>query len=120
MMLPYAISANRYWRNFRGRMVVSKEALEYKARVALICRDAGQQVHTGPVAVAMVIHPRMNKDGSASRVRLDIDNALKVIFDGLNGAAWVDDRQVVRLKIEYGKSVQDGGVSIDVTGMSHG
>jgi Holliday junction resolvase RusA-like endonuclease len=33
----------------------------------------------------------------ASRVRPDLDNAIKTVLDALTGVAWVDDRQVERL-----------------------
>ena len=32
--------------------------------------------------------------------RPDLDNVVKAIMDGLNGVAWVDDRQVVQLNVE--------------------
>lgn len=95
-------------------MVVSKEAIEYKARVATIFGMVGQHKHAGPVSVSMLMHPRMTKKGVASLVRADLDNLLKVIFDGLNGVAWVDDSQVVKLQAEFADPIDGGGVSISV------
>lgn len=114
ILIPWPVSTNRYWRNFKGRMVVSKEAVEYKARVATIFGMVGQHKHTGPVSVSMLMHPRMTKSGVASLVRADLDNLLKVIFDGLNGVAWVDDSQVVKLQAEFADPMDGGGVSISV------
>lgn len=105
---------NRYWRNFKGRMVVSKESVAYKARVAMICRMVGLPLLVGPVSVSLLIHPRLTKKGVASRVKQDIDNQIKVIFDGLNGVAWVDDSQVVKLQAEFADPIDGGGVSISV------
>lgn len=33
-------------------------------------------------------------------VRPDVDNIAKLICDGLNGLAWVDDKQVIKLTVE--------------------
>ena len=76
--LPYPISTNRYWRNFRGRMVVSKEAVAYKRLVAIAARYAGLLTPFGPeveIEVAVQIHPKTTKSGAASKARVDIDNA---------------------------------------------
>lgn len=115
VMLPWPVSSNRYWRNFRGRMVVSKEAIEYKARVASTFRAAGYKPLECPVSVALLIHPKLTTNGAASKVRQDIDNQIKVIFDGLNGVAWVDDSQVWKLSVEIALPIDGGGVSVLVS-----
>jgi crossover junction endodeoxyribonuclease RusA len=38
--------------------------------------------------------------GSDSKLRGDIDNYIKTIMDGLNGAAWDDDKQVMHVVAE--------------------
>jgi len=84
--LPYPPSANAYWRNVKGRVVVSAEARAYKAKVALLLRC---KPVSGPVAlVANMYRPAR---------RGDLDNTLKVLGDALNGLAWVDDSQVVEI-----------------------
>lgn len=84
--LPYPPSANAYWRNVHGRVVVSAEARAYKRKVALLARGKPLE---GPLSlVAHVYRPR--KAG-------DLDNSLKVLCDALNGVAWVDDSQVVEI-----------------------
>lgn len=114
-MLPYPVSANRYWKSFRGRMVVSKEAVEYKARVATIFRMVGQPlIEAGPVAAHILLHPRLTKKGVASLTRLDLGNTEKVVSDALNGVAWKDDKQLVRILLEIADPIEGGGVSISV------
>ena len=52
--------------------------------------------------VKMTVHFYVDKttvtvepyDVTPSKLRGDIDNYLKLLMDGLNGAAWVDDKQV--------------------------
>jgi len=114
VLIPYPVSANRYWRNFKGRMVVSKEAIQYKTGLAKLFLSVEQHKYICPVSVSMRVHPRLTKKGVASKVRADLDNLMKVIFDGLNGVAWVDDSQVVRILAEFSDPLPDGGVSIKV------
>jgi crossover junction endodeoxyribonuclease RusA len=88
--LPYPPSANRYWRNVKGRMVLSADARQYKHDAALYARDQRvTEPATGPLAVALVFY-RPRKSG-------DLDNRIKVCLDALNGIAWSDDDQVVEL-----------------------
>lgn len=51
--------------------------------------------HFGPFEVKIWLAER----GERGR-QLDVDNVAKACLDGLNGAVWRDDRQVVRLTIE--------------------
>lgn len=51
--LPMPVSANRYWRTFRGRMVVSAEAKAYKEQAGWLARAAGAELLTGDVALTV-------------------------------------------------------------------
>ena len=56
----------------------------------------------GPVTVTMLftfVKPKSVKRDYPT-VRPDIDNIVKSVLDGLNGAAWKDDSQVCRLIAE--------------------
>lgn len=99
LKLPYPPSANRYWRNFRGRMVVSDEARRYKTSAAILARMAGvKEMLTETVSVR--IH------GYRPRESGDIDNRLKILLDALSGVAWIDDKQVrqVYMVMDYDKA----------------
>lgn len=87
--LPYPPSANRYWRTFRGRAVLSAEAKVYKKHVAALLAAAGHKPVSGPVAYTAHIY-RPLRSG-------DLDNRLKVLGDALTGFAWLDDKQVVEI-----------------------
>jgi crossover junction endodeoxyribonuclease RusA len=39
-------------------------------------------------------------DGTQSKLRGDIDNYVKLLMDGLNGVAWLDDKQVIVVRAE--------------------
>lgn len=115
LSLPYPISTNRYWRTFRNRQIVSKEAVAYKARVAAIAAENGIKPTGKAVSLTVQLVPKANKDGSASKVCLDLDNCLKVCLDALQGVAYENDRQVRRIVAEYGSEpVAGGGLVVKV------
>lgn len=75
----------------------SKQAqryLQYKIDVGWAAREQKVKMHHSDVTVAARAHLHL---GSRD---MDIDNLAKSLLDGLNGIAWVDDRQVVKLTIE--------------------
>lgn len=86
LTLPYPPSANRYWRAARGRVFVSKEAKDFKAKVAEIAKATPL---TGPVDVRLMVY-RPARRG-------DLDNSIKVTLDALKGIAFEDDAQVESL-----------------------
>jgi len=89
IVLPLPPSANRYWRHYNGRVVVSEAAKTYKAGVWLVAQYQGMHPFTGPVAVYVHVY-RARKAG-------DLDNANKVLLDALCGIAYQDDAQIVEL-----------------------
>ena len=111
-MLPYPCPNNRYYRHFRGRTILSAEGRAYKDQVAWIAKTHKVKLIDGGVAVTMLFHPKQNKDGSASKVRQDIGEISKGIFDALNGIAYHDDKQIVATSTVIAEPVPDGGVSI--------
>jgi crossover junction endodeoxyribonuclease RusA len=114
-MVDYPVSANRYWRNFNGRMVVSAEASQYKQHVALLWASQSQPFHVGPVEVSILLHPKLTTKGEASRTRIDLDNCIKVAIDALNGVAFADDKQVRKLVAEIAEPVEGGALSVRVS-----
>jgi crossover junction endodeoxyribonuclease RusA len=111
MNLPYPISANRYWRNFKGRTVRSKEAEAYKGQVLA---ENAPNVTTGSVEVIVTLQPRLTVKGKASKTVIDLDNCLKVILDALQGIAYENDKQIKRISAEYGEPKLGGGLIIQV------
>lgn len=112
LTLPYPISANRYWCNFRGRMVVSSEAKQYKRRVAQMAQSAGCFCLDGEIAINLILQPKAKQDGTASRVRMDLDNALKVLLDALQGVAYHNDKQIRRIVAQYSDEAVAGGAVV--------
>ena len=89
--LPLPPSANRYWRTYRGRTVVSADAKTYKQGVWLQAQHAGMRPFSGPVAVYLHVY-RARRSG-------DLDNYAKVTLDALRGVAYNDDAQIVELHL---------------------
>jgi crossover junction endodeoxyribonuclease RusA len=87
--LPYPPSANRYWRNYNGRMVVSAEATAYKWAVREITDEIAPRCLTGKIVVHVLVY-RPQKRG-------DLDNTLKILFDSLSGIAYEDDSQIIAI-----------------------
>jgi len=124
IVLPYPVSVNRYWKNFRGRTVRSKEAIEYKEAVASIANEFIDAPLVGCVSVSMTLHPERPKDwekrqrkdarwGLGVR-RIDLDNAMKVAIDALQDIAFENDRQITKLTIKLGQPIEGGGLSVSI------
>lgn len=115
LKLPYPVSANRYWRIWRNKAVRSAEATAYKETVRRIAEEAGTMPSEGLVAVRLLLIPKANKDGSANKTVIDLDNALKVTLDALQGIVYENDKQVRRIVAEYGSEpVAGGGLAVEI------
>lgn len=121
LKLPYPVSANRYWRIWRNKAVRSAEATAYKSVVCRIAQEAGVMPSEGSVAVCLRLIPKVNKDGSANKTVIDLDNALKVTLDSLQGIAYENDKQVRRIVAEYGSEpVAGGGLVVEIEELEMG
>lgn len=111
LILPYPVSANRYWRSFvprghkRAIVVVSDEAKAYKAECGWIAKHAGAKPASGAVEMRIRLVPK-------NKVCMDLDNALKVTIDALKGIVYADDAQVYRIVAE--RADPDGKARLEV------
>ena len=117
--LPYPISTNRYWRNYRGKTVRSKEANEYKSMVLVDSglKSAKASLTLKPVSVTVILQPKLTAKGVASKIVMDLDNCLKVALDALQGIAYDNDKQIRRISAEYGVPREGGGLVVQVQEM---
>lgn len=109
--LPYPPSVNGYWRNFKGRQIISKRGRDYR-KSAIECLNAlnlsGENI-TKRMHLSVVINPPTLR-------KYDIDNWCKAPFDALTHANfWLDDEQVDSLSIKKGLKIKGGGITIMVT-----
>lgn len=90
LTLPEPPSSNRWWRTVvikgQARVLLSREAREYKKHVALIATGTP---HDGPVAITI--------DWYRGRAAGDLDKRLGVAIDALQGVLYANDSQIVEL-----------------------
>lgn len=82
-------SANTYYRNFRGHMVLSPKGREFKQEMAKRC--AGLQQIRGPVSVSLVLK-------FADSRRRDLDNYFKAMLDAFKNILFEDDSLVMSIR----------------------
>lgn len=104
LKLPEPPSANRWWRKWNNRMVLSKEARDYKVMVA---GKAKYRPLTGDVGI-QVTWTRKRKSG-------DLDKRLGVLLDALQGVAYVNDSQITRIEASRCDDPTDPGIEVWVS-----
>ncbi len=91
--LPWPPTVNGYWRNIKGRTLISRAGRAYRKLIGGLCLEQGVSGArlSGNLAVRLMALP-------PDRRRRDLDNLFKVTLDSLTHAAvWDDDNQVVSL-----------------------
>jgi crossover junction endodeoxyribonuclease RusA len=96
-------------------MIVSAEAKAYKESVGWIAKASGLKLTQENVHLSVQYHPKLTVKNAASKTRLDLDNLIKVLADALNGVAYEDDKQIVKISAELSYPIQDGGLTVQVT-----
>lgn len=91
LTLPEPPSANRWWRNVHGRMVLSRRARQYKQDVAIrmVAARVSKIAHPESVEIEMTWY-RGRKSG-------DLDKRIGILLDALQGVALDNDSQVTRI-----------------------
>ena len=111
LTLPFPPSSNRYWRStVRAgfvRTYKSKEAKEYSALAYWTAKQQCGDPLEGDVIVRGVIY--------FPDRRGDLDNRLKVLLDALEGAAYTNDKQVVRIDVAKDYDKERPRVELEVT-----
>lgn len=106
----------------------------YEARVAVFAKQAmvGAKPFSGAVALSVIARFSIPASWSKKRrqaaldglehvtKRPDLDNVVKAIKDGMNGIAWADDCQVVRLVDCRKVYAEQPGVDVIVAGLEAG
>jgi crossover junction endodeoxyribonuclease RusA len=98
--LPWPPSVNHYWRNFRGRTVISTKGRQYRTAVAeQVLVQRGAQHYTAPLKVEI-------EAWRPDRRKRDLDNLLKAVLDSLaHAGVFEDDSQIVDLRIYWSEHI---------------
>lgn len=114
LILPFPPSVNGYWRAPNkgasiGKYLVSERGRKYQAETYAMVIEQLHRIPkpiTGNVSVSVVLFP-------PSKVRRDLDNYFKALFDALTKAnVWADDSQIKKLNAEWGPVVKGGRVEL--------
>lgn len=104
LTIPFPPSANRIYRNIRGRTLISREGRTYREVVRALLAGGGPRKPPmgGRIALCMDAFP-------PDRRRHDLDNLLKLPLDALQDAGVYEDDSQVDLLITRRGPVSDGG-----------
>jgi crossover junction endodeoxyribonuclease RusA len=107
LQLPLPPSMNTYWRNFRGRTVLSQAGRDYKIAVQeYVIANNIPKFGSVRLHAIITIFPRDKR-------KIDLDNRLKGLFDSLQDAGvYDDDSQFDLIQIARGSIKVGGGCAI--------
>ena len=105
--LPFPPSMNTYWRNFRGRTVLSKAGRQFKENVQnYIIENNIPKFGDKKLKITMILRPRDKR-------KVDIDNRIKAVLDSLEDAGvFDDDFQVDHLEMIRGEPLKGGLIRV--------
>ena len=109
LVLPFPPSMNTYWRNFRGRTVLSKAGREYKVKVAeYVSENNIPKYGESKLKITMILQPKDKR-------KIDIDNRIKCVLDSLQEAGvFDDDFHVDELHVMRGEQVKGGRLLLTI------
>lgn len=116
-------------RFFKGHAVTPKDTRDYEELVAITYKAyRGKYYEDKAISVlirAYIYVPKsfekkkkleIAKGQLKPTVKPDADNIAKIILDGLNGVAYKDDKQIIKLEVEkiYTFSAEREGVMVEI------
>lgn len=104
--LPWPPSVNRYYRNWHGRILISKEGRKYRERIVYLLRVASVETMKGHISMGVDFYPPDNR-------RRDLDNVQKALWDALqHGGLYTDDSQIKRFRAAMREPMPPDGLCI--------
>lgn len=112
--LPWPPALNRYYRNVKGRVLISRDGREYRKTVQrhLLTVDRRAMPILGRLRVNIAAYP-------PDRRRRDVDGMLKAMLDAMTHAGvWGDDSQIDMLVVERRYKIDGGLMVVSVSNMA--
>jgi Holliday junction resolvase RusA-like endonuclease len=104
--LPWPPSINHYYRNVRGRIIISKEGRQYRERIGHLLAASNAKIVDGPIAMGIDFYPPDSR-------RRDLDNVQKALWDALqHGGLYRDDSQIKRFCADMREPMPPHGMCI--------
>ena len=105
--LPFPPSLNTYWRNFRGRTVMSKAGRQFREEVIQFVIDNNiPKFGERKLKLTLVLRPRDKR-------KIDIDNRIKAVLDALEHAGVFDnDFHVDHIEMIRGEPIKGGKLHV--------
>lgn len=91
LTLPLPPTANSYYRRVGRKTLISADGRAFRRKCGLLAAAQVRQPLEGPVEISGTIY--------MARRGCDLDNRIKPLLDGIEGHAFANDRQVVRLDL---------------------
>ena len=110
LTLPWPPSINHYWRNFRGRTVISSEGRQYRLDVSYRILEQGipRDNLNCRLAVRIDAYP-------PDKRRRDLDNIQKALLDAIVAADVIEDDSLIdALSITRHDACEDGKVIVRI------
>ncbi|HUW33758.1 MAG TPA: RusA family crossover junction endodeoxyribonuclease [Planctomycetota bacterium] len=108
LTLPYAPSANHYWRRVGYRTLISREGRAFREKVCKLLGGSGRPPISGRIALCMDAFP-------PDRRRRNLDNLQKPSLDSLQHAGvYEDDSQIDLLISRRMKPVPNGQIIVRI------
>ncbi|ADU71531.1 RusA family crossover junction endodeoxyribonuclease [Pantoea sp. At-9b] len=112
LTLPFPPTVNTYWRNTPKGVLISASGRSFRSSaIASVLEQLKRRPKpiTTDVQVNVILYP-------PTRLRRDLDNYQKALFDSLTHAGvWLDDSQIKRIIIEWGPVIKDGKAEVTIS-----
>ncbi|MDX8384420.1 MAG: RusA family crossover junction endodeoxyribonuclease [Ghiorsea sp.] len=107
--LPYPPSLNRYYRNVKGRTLISAQGRAYRQEVvALLHKYRGTYHESAKLSIEITAY-------MPDRRKRDLDNLFKGLLDAIEHSGVIhDDSQFNSLRIRRGEVVKNGRVDVAI------
>jgi Holliday junction resolvase RusA-like endonuclease len=108
LLLPEPPSANRWWRQAKGKIYTPPEVLAFKQRVMVACRNA--HITMIPRAVPVFVTMTWYRKRQAG----DLDKRIGITLDALQGHWYENDSQVAGLLVYREESKTNPRLEVEV------